>query len=226
MLAPPCSSFSPARDRTRVIRTRQHPWGLQGLPAHEVAKVKLGNQCFRSAVKIIRWLDEAGIPWILENPHSSKCWYLPRLIKLMKAPHVLVSVCVTFVSMARSGGSVPDSFQETWMSATLVEFNAVVMVSQGGAHGQGIGIFNLLVLTGMVYLGQRHTLLSYVITWHMHSRPIDVVFLTKVSCRKASATKQFQTTLSPLLFFLCCWFTLLIWVTRVIFSLSTSGHTK
>eukprot|EP00438_Fugacium_kawagutii_P016537 Skav227298 [mRNA] locus=scaffold2645:95140:99516:- [translate_table: standard] len=93
MLAPPCSSFSPARDRTRVIRTRQFPWGLQDLPEHEVAKVKLGNRCFRSAVKIIEWLDYAGIPWILENPHSSKCWYLPPIKRLLSLPHVRVSVC-------------------------------------------------------------------------------------------------------------------------------------
>ncbi len=30
MLAPPCSSFSPARDRTRVIRSRSFPWGIPG----------------------------------------------------------------------------------------------------------------------------------------------------------------------------------------------------
>ena len=27
MFAPPCFSFSPARDRTRVVRTKQYPWG-------------------------------------------------------------------------------------------------------------------------------------------------------------------------------------------------------
>lgn len=32
MLAPPCSSFSVARDRTRVIRNKEYPWGLPGLP--------------------------------------------------------------------------------------------------------------------------------------------------------------------------------------------------
>ena len=40
MLAPPCSSFSQARDRTRVIRSRDHPWGLPDLPLHEVQKLE------------------------------------------------------------------------------------------------------------------------------------------------------------------------------------------
>lgn len=88
MLAPPCSSFSPARDRTRVIRTKSFPYGLFGLPPHEQEKVDLGNKCFRSAFRIIRELDKFSIPWILENPHSSKCWYLPELIRLLSLEHV------------------------------------------------------------------------------------------------------------------------------------------
>lgn len=87
MLAPPCSSFSQARDRTMVIRDRGHPWGLEGLPAHEQEKVKIGNACFRAAVKVIRWLDRYKIPWILENPSTSKCWYLPPIVSLEKANH-------------------------------------------------------------------------------------------------------------------------------------------
>ena len=83
MFAPPCSSFSIARDRTMVIRTPQYPWGLPNLPPHEQLKVNVGNACFRSAFKLIRLLDRFGLPWILENPHSSKCWYLPPLRKLL-----------------------------------------------------------------------------------------------------------------------------------------------
>ena len=92
MLAPPCSSFSIARDRTMVIRSRAYPWGLPGLPEHEQHKVEVGNRCFQSAFKIIRWLDQHAIPWILENPHSSKCWFLPPMQKLMSSPHTQVIV--------------------------------------------------------------------------------------------------------------------------------------
>ena len=72
MLAPPCSSFSQARDRTMVVRDRLHPWGLDDLPLHEREKVEVGNACFRATFKIIKWLDKHHIPWILENPSTSK----------------------------------------------------------------------------------------------------------------------------------------------------------
>ena len=87
MLAPPCSSFSRARDRTMVIRTKQFPWGLPDLPPHEQLKVDQGNACFRAALKIIKWLDKYKIPWILENPSSSKAWFIPELVSLQNAAH-------------------------------------------------------------------------------------------------------------------------------------------
>ena len=92
MLAPPCSSFSVARDRTRVIRNRDYPWGIPDLPEHEQNKIDVGNRCVFAALKIIKWLDAHGLPWILENPHSSKMWYLPPLIDLMNAGHTHVKV--------------------------------------------------------------------------------------------------------------------------------------
>lgn len=92
MLAPPCSSFSPARDRTMVIRSREHPWGLPNLPPHEQKKIDVGNHCFLSTFKIIDWLDEAGVPWVLENPHGSKCWHLPQLQVLSQSLHTQIVV--------------------------------------------------------------------------------------------------------------------------------------
>lgn len=91
MLAPPCSSFSVARDRTAVLRTKEFPWGL---PKHMLSpldqlQVDAGNRCFRSAIRIIHWLDTQSIPWILENPATSKCWFLPPLQKLEHSPHVM-----------------------------------------------------------------------------------------------------------------------------------------
>ena len=92
MLAPPCSSFSPARDRTSVIRDKNHPWGLPNISIRDQEKVRLGNQCLRSSLRIIKWLDDMGVPWVLENPHSSKMWYVPELIKLQQADHTHVIV--------------------------------------------------------------------------------------------------------------------------------------
>lgn len=94
MMAPPCSSFSRARDRTKVIRSPQFPFGVPGLSEQDAAKVNLGNACFATCVKLIRLLNKYDIPWILENPHSSKCWYLPSLQRLSKMPNVYY--CVTY----------------------------------------------------------------------------------------------------------------------------------
>ena len=92
MLAPPCSSFSPARDRTMVVRTRDYPWGLPNLPDHELQKVIVGNKCIKCALLIIKWLDSKKLPWVIENPHSSKIWFLPPLQRLQKARHTEVVV--------------------------------------------------------------------------------------------------------------------------------------
>lgn len=93
MLAPPCSSFSVARDRTAVIRTKAVRWGLpyDQLSPTDYIKVQTGNRCFKAALQIVQWLDQLRIPWILENPATSKCWRLPPLQKLERSPHV---VCV------------------------------------------------------------------------------------------------------------------------------------
>lgn len=92
MLAPPCSSFSPARDRTCVIRSKEFPYGLANLSDKDAEKVRVGNLCFKSAFRIIRVLNKYNVPWILENPHSSKCWYLPEFRKLMSLSSVHVRV--------------------------------------------------------------------------------------------------------------------------------------
>ena len=90
MMAPPCSSFSVARDRIKVIRTRNQPWGISSefLTTAETEKIQLGNACFKSCFALIRTLDRFGIPWILENPASSKCWHLPFLQSICRQQHV------------------------------------------------------------------------------------------------------------------------------------------
>ena len=88
MLAPPCTTFSVARDRTSVIRTAQEPWGLQDQKPQDVEKVKIGNDCMKSAFRIMSWLEKHRIPYIFEHPYTSKAWFLPRLKWLRRLPHV------------------------------------------------------------------------------------------------------------------------------------------
>lgn len=100
MLDPPCDSFSAARDRTKVIRTRAQPWGVDEslLTENEKQKVTLGNSCFASCFNLIRVLNLYKVPWILANHVSSKCWQLPFLQHLEQQEHVvsIISDCCQY----------------------------------------------------------------------------------------------------------------------------------
>lgn len=89
MLAPPCDSFSVARGRIKVIRSAECPWGL---PVHlltnqERSAIKWGNARFKSCRAVISLLDSYEIPWILENPATSKCWYVPFVQNWVTCSH-------------------------------------------------------------------------------------------------------------------------------------------
>ena len=100
MLDPPCDSFSAARDRTKVIRTRAQPWGVDEslLTENEKQNVTLGNSCFASCCNLIRVLNLYKVPWILANHVSSKCWQLPFLQHLEQQEHVvsIISDCCQY----------------------------------------------------------------------------------------------------------------------------------
>ena len=86
MMAPVCTSFSRARDRTKVIRSLRFPWGIpkRFLSEKEALSIKLGNACFRSCIQLIHVLNLYSIPWILENPWMSRCWQLPPIRQLLQ----------------------------------------------------------------------------------------------------------------------------------------------
>ncbi len=87
----PCTSFSLARNRTRVIRTCEFPWGLGGRELwskNDVKSLELGNELASFTIKLIKILHRRGIPWILENPFTSNAWHLPEILQLMTSPRV------------------------------------------------------------------------------------------------------------------------------------------
>lgn len=90
MLAPVCTSFSVARDRTKVIRNHQYPWGIpeEFMTLKEKESVHLGNACFRTCLEVMRLLDRYKVPYILENPATSKAWYLPPMVQHSQQPFV------------------------------------------------------------------------------------------------------------------------------------------
>ena len=88
MLAPPCSSFSLARN-ARPVRDNAHPRGLPGLNSEDAIKVAVGNRCLDAAVKIFKWSTLFGIPACVENPLGSHFWRVPEGAKLLDLGHVL-----------------------------------------------------------------------------------------------------------------------------------------
>jgi len=86
-LAPPCGSFSSSN--TQVSRTLDDPWGQnpQSCPA-AVLSVAKGNHCMRATLSIIKSLEAKHIPWILEHPRTSKCWYIVYLKRLLQRLHI------------------------------------------------------------------------------------------------------------------------------------------
>lgn len=100
MLAPPCSSFSPARDRTRVIRSRQYPWGIPGIDGRDGMKLETGNRCLRGALDLVRCFHALRIPWIWENPRGSKMWYVKELCDLENDADV-ISITADFCQFGK-----------------------------------------------------------------------------------------------------------------------------
>lgn len=71
MVAPPCGSFSVAQGRTGRLRIFGFPWGLPDLKPERRAKVDEGNRVARAVARLLLVARKFGIPWVVENPHSS-----------------------------------------------------------------------------------------------------------------------------------------------------------
>ena len=86
MIAIPCTSLTIARDRTFPIRSRTQPWGTDVTLAsdRDRASLDIGNQLIRAVIRILKHLNRHRIPWVLENPHSSRLWYIPEILALCK----------------------------------------------------------------------------------------------------------------------------------------------
>ncbi len=83
----PCTSFSQARNRTRVIRTRQYPRGVPDrvdFSLNDLKTLELGNIFAKFVIRMIRIVHRRSMPWFLENPWSSRAWDLPEIREIMK----------------------------------------------------------------------------------------------------------------------------------------------
>jgi hypothetical protein len=64
------------------------PWGLPDLTPHNMIVVREGNQCLQATIRIILCLHRHKLPWILENPQTSRIWYVTALQNLDEDPRV------------------------------------------------------------------------------------------------------------------------------------------
>jgi len=55
---------------------------LQNLSERDQAKIKNGNALLKVSIAIIRLCNKYGVPWILENPKTSRAWLTPQIKKL------------------------------------------------------------------------------------------------------------------------------------------------
>ncbi len=92
MIAITCISWSVARNRTNVIRTRLEPWALiapqdplKPFSDKDVQRINAGNLQLRRLLPLLRLLVKYKIPFILENPGSSNIWWIPQLRALLRS---------------------------------------------------------------------------------------------------------------------------------------------
>ena len=70
------------------LRSAAFPAGLPNLPDHLRDKVKVGNALFGAGMVILSECIKLRIPFILENPQSSRMWDMPTNIALSNNPEV------------------------------------------------------------------------------------------------------------------------------------------
>ena len=88
MLAPPCDTFTTARDRSCQVRSRDHPYGVPGLSEHWRKVVDDANTIVGSCFRIFRRCHRLGIPAIVENPRSSRLWLTDECLDALQLPGV------------------------------------------------------------------------------------------------------------------------------------------
>ena len=66
------------------LRSRSHPFGVPGLPAHQQAAVTAGNCFLRFSISLMSICRRMGIACMLENPHGSGIWQNPLMIAALQ----------------------------------------------------------------------------------------------------------------------------------------------
>ena len=85
-LGTPCTSWSRARrldgGPPPLRDDGDNLWGFANLPQHDRTKVRLGNELLRTSKFYIDLACHLSIPWVLENPYTSRIWLTPQALAL------------------------------------------------------------------------------------------------------------------------------------------------
>jgi len=88
----PCQSWSRARKwdggPPPLRDDSNHLWGYPTLSQVDAAKVLLGNRLLQYTVFLMNMLIDLSIPWVLENPWTSRAWLTPPMKRLLESKDV------------------------------------------------------------------------------------------------------------------------------------------
>lgn len=91
-LGMPCTTFSVARRHDGIgpppLRSDACPMGLSNLCRRDQQKLNEGNQLLFFTGRILWYCYALRIPFVLENPWSSRCWQTPLLRSFSDLPHI------------------------------------------------------------------------------------------------------------------------------------------
>ena len=90
----PCTSWSRARKWDNLgpppLRSDTELYGRVGLSAVDQHRVHVGNALLQITHQFLSWAAQLGIPWLLENPASSRAWLTDEVQDLMKKGGVCI----------------------------------------------------------------------------------------------------------------------------------------
>jgi hypothetical protein len=81
----PCTTFSIARQPP--LRSKVEPWGRSHLSDKDVSILEAANSMLRCFLVFLRVCIRLRIPCVIENPATSRLFWIPQLRRLARHPH-------------------------------------------------------------------------------------------------------------------------------------------
>ncbi|CAK0898069.1 unnamed protein product, partial [Prorocentrum cordatum] len=76
-----------ASEGSAALRDDANLYGLPLLAAADAEKVRIANRLLANVLRLLAAAVEAGVPFSLENPRSSRLWLVPKLLDMARDAH-------------------------------------------------------------------------------------------------------------------------------------------